>query len=108
MKKEAESLHISQQSTNFFKFWYSLKSSVKAFKLYSHKVILNNGHNINNIIRTRLKDQLITFIKTRPHVYVNNQIQNRGAYSISNSTRSLKTRWHRALTDKNNNMEHPN
>ena len=41
------------------------------------------------------------------HVYVNNQTQNTKAYSI-NSTRSLKTRWHRVHTDKNKNKEHPN
>ena len=43
LKKKTVSLYIIQQYTSFPKFWYSFKSSVKAFKPYRcHKLILNN------------------------------------------------------------------
>ena len=48
------------------------------------------------------------FVTISTHVYINSQNSNTTVYSILNSTRRLKTRWHPVLTDKNKNKEQPN
>ena len=52
MKIDVESLYTIQQSSNFSKLWYSLKSSVKAIKPYHcHKLVLNNINKMDIFLR---------------------------------------------------------
>ena len=73
---------------------YSDYASIKRRSKNNKKdQLIIRWYNQNNLKRS------INNIFITTHVYVN-------VYSISNNTKSLKTRRHRVLTDKNENIEH--